>query len=77
MELNSFGHDRDHVRQQLLEEDLVRMIIERVCDKKTDLYWYFTQKDKQHTGTCTRSEWAETMRTVLNLDLPYLSLQHL
>ena len=77
MELNSFGHNREHVRQQLLEEDLVRMIIERVCDKKTDLYWYFTQKDKQHKGTCTRSEWAETMRTVLNLDLPYLSLQHL
>jgi protein phosphatase len=77
LDLNSFGKDREHVRQQLLEDDLVRMIIERVCDKKTDLYWYFTKQDKEHKGTCTRSEWAETMRTVLNLELPYLSLQHL
>ena len=77
LDVNSFGNDREHVRQQLLEDDLVRMIIERVCDKKTDLYWYFTRQDKEHNGLCTRSEWAHTMRTVLNLELPYLSLQHL
>jgi Ca2+-binding EF-hand superfamily protein len=59
----------------IAQEDALRMIIERVCDKKSDLYWYFTQHDEKVTGECTRLQWSEAMRTVLNLDLPFLHMQ--
>ena len=59
-----------------LQEDALRMIIERVCDKKSDLYWYFTQHDEKVTGECSRLQWSEAMRTVLNLDLPFLHMQN-
>ena len=77
LESNDFGGDRNHVREAVLEQDLVRMIIEIICDRKADLYWYFTQHDSDSSGFCSRSQWAETLKNVLGLDLPYLSLQHL
>ena len=67
--------EAEDVRHQTLEEDALRMIIERVCDKKADLYWYFTQHDDMATGECSRLEWSEALKTVLNLDLPFLHLQ--
>ncbi len=67
--------DADEERLNNLEEDALRMIIERVCDKKSDLYWYFTQHDLKATGVCTRLQWADALKTVLNLDLPFLHLQ--
>ena len=77
LDRNQFGKHETEVREGVLEQDLVRMIIERICDRKSDLYWYFTQHDEESTGTCTRPQWAEAMRNVLGLDLPFLSLQPL
>lgn len=37
-------------------------------------YWYFTHADVDRTGTVTRVEWADGMRTVLALKLPWLHL---
>ncbi len=67
--------DAEEEREKQLEEDAVRMIIERVCDKKADLYWYFTQHDDRATGECSRLQWAEALKTVLDLNLPFLHMQ--
>lgn len=67
--------DAEEDRNKTLEEDAIRLIIERVCDKKADLYWYFTQHDDKGTGECTRLQWAVSLRTVLAMDLPFLHMQ--
>ncbi|CAH0479066.1 unnamed protein product [Peronospora belbahrii] len=61
--------------QDVLEEDTLRMIAERICDHKVSLYWYFTQHDEEHHGTIPRLIWAEALRSVLQLDLPFLTYQ--
>ncbi|GMF24491.1 unnamed protein product [Phytophthora lilii] len=61
--------------QGVLEEDTLRMIAERICDHKASLYWYFTQHDEEHNGTVPRLIWAEALRSVLQLDLPFLTYQ--
>lgn len=61
--------------QGVLEEDTLRMIAERICDHKASLYWYFTQHDDEHNGTVPRLIWAEALRSVLQLDLPFLTYQ--
>jgi protein phosphatase len=61
--------------QGVLEEDTIRMIAERICDHKASLYWYFTQHDEEHNGTVPRLIWAEALRSVLQLDLPFLTYQ--
>ena len=45
---------RGRERARSLQVDVIRMIIERVCDRKPDLYWLFTNKDREHTGTVSR-----------------------
>eukprot|EP00753_Platysulcus_tardus_P018617 PLAT6971.1.p1 GENE.PLAT6971.1~~PLAT6971.1.p1 ORF type:complete len:894 (+),score=532.56 PLAT6971.1:35-2716(+) len=62
-------------REKKLEDDTVRMIVDRICDCRADLFWYFTQMDSDHDGKVTRLEWAVALRNVLKLDLPYLSYQ--
>uniref|UniRef100_M4BRF7 Serine/threonine-protein phosphatase n=1 Tax=Hyaloperonospora arabidopsidis (strain Emoy2) TaxID=559515 RepID=M4BRF7_HYAAE len=61
--------------QGVLEEDTLRMIAERICDHKASLYWYFTQHDEEHNGTVPRLIWAEALRSVLQIDLPFLTYQ--
>ncbi|OWZ06024.1 Serine/threonine-protein phosphatase [Phytophthora megakarya] len=61
--------------QGVLEEDTLRMIAERICDHKASLFWYFTQHDDEHNGTVSRLIWAEALRSVLQLDLPFLTYQ--
>ena len=52
---------------------LLTMIIERMCLKKADLFWYFANVDDSHIGRISRLQWAEGMRLVLELDLPWLA----
>ncbi|RLN88052.1 hypothetical protein BBJ28_00019081, partial [Nothophytophthora sp. Chile5] len=61
--------------QGVLEEDTLRMIAERICDHKPSLFWYFTQHDDEHDGTVSRLVWAEALRSVLQLELPFLTYQ--
>jgi Ca2+-binding EF-hand superfamily protein/diadenosine tetraphosphatase ApaH/serine/threonine PP2A family protein phosphatase len=63
--------------EQRLEDDVCAMIIERICDHKPSLYWYFTQHDAERTGTVSRLEWANTLRNVIGIDLPFITYQHL
>ena len=43
-----------------------------MCDKRLDLFWYFTQNDTAHSGRVSRVEWCTTLQSVLGLDLPFL-----
>ncbi len=76
---NSMSFMTDEERRQKLEDDAIHMIIEQVCDKRADLYSYFTSKDLEHgngpTGKVTRVEFAAALQQVLGLDLPYLHFQ--
>lgn len=50
MESTSFESKAEAEEERLdtLEEDALRMIIERVCDKKADLYWYDPHHHHHH-----------------------------
>lgn len=57
------------------EDSNRRMLIERICLNKADLFWFFSNADKENSGFVSKLMWAEGMRTVLApLDLPYMSL---
>ncbi len=76
---NSMSFMTEEERRQKLEDDAVYMIIEQICDKRTDLYSYFTSKDLEHgngpTGKVTRVEFAAALQHVIGLNLPYLHFQ--
>ncbi|OQR99790.1 serine/threonine-protein phosphatase, partial [Achlya hypogyna] len=62
--------------KESLEGDMLRMIAERICDHKPELFLYFTQHDAPTTpGTVSRIVWAEALKSVLALDLPFLLYQ--
>ncbi|KAF0696477.1 Aste57867_12772 [Aphanomyces stellatus] len=61
--------------QENLEGDALRMIAERICDHKADLFWYFTQHESEKSGTVPRLVWAEALKSILAMDLPFLLYQ--
>mmetsp|Transcript_28813 Transcript_28813/g.36128 ORF Transcript_28813/g.36128 Transcript_28813/m.36128 type:complete len:885 (+) Transcript_28813:145-2799(+) len=61
--------------EQRLEDNTIELIIERIVDSKPSLYWHFTRQDKKRNGTISRMEWAQGLKLVLQLDLPFLSYQ--
>lgn len=61
--------------QEVLVEDNLRMIAERICDHKSSLFWYYTQHDQEHQGSIPRLVWAEGLRSVMQLDIPFLNYQ--
>jgi len=69
------SNSQENELEQRLEDNTVEMIIERVVDSKPSLFWHFTRQDKERKGTVTRMEWAQGMKLVLQLDLPFLSYQ--
>lgn len=51
------------------------MIMERVIVHKPDLYFFWSKAvGASGDGRVTKSQWADGMRTVLNLDLPWIML---
>ncbi|RHY33823.1 hypothetical protein DYB32_001382 [Aphanomyces invadans] len=67
--------DEQAKMQENLEGDALRMIAERICDHKADLFWYFTQHEHEHKGTVPRLVWAEALKSILGIDLPFLLYQ--
>jgi protein phosphatase len=61
--------------QDALEDDTLRMIAERICDHRPSLFWYFTQHDQEHNGFVSRLVWVDALKSVLQLDLPFLLYQ--
>jgi diadenosine tetraphosphatase ApaH/serine/threonine PP2A family protein phosphatase len=53
-----------------------KLLIERICLRKSDLYFFYSASDKagSRDGRVTKLVWADGMRTVLDLDLPWLKL---
>lgn len=71
----AFTPPQEEELETRLEDDAIKMILERVVDQKSALYWYFTKADVAHKGELSRVEWAQGMKSTLALDLPFLSLQ--
>ncbi len=42
----------------------------------TDLYYFFTTMDVAHKGVVSKVQWASALKSVLTLDIPYLSYAH-
>lgn len=53
---------------------VIAKLIDLICASKHDLYWYFAHLDSRHTGKVSRVEWADALKTVLKLDLPFMRL---
>ncbi|EQC37411.1 hypothetical protein SDRG_05015 [Saprolegnia diclina VS20] len=75
-ELDDDGSSHLEMKKASLEGDLLRMIAERICDQKTELFLYFTQHEAPDApGHVSRLAWADALRTVLALDVPFLLYQ--
>lgn len=53
---------------------VIAKLVDLICGAKPDLYWYFTHLDRMHSGCVSRVEWADALKTVLHLDLPFMRL---
>jgi Ca2+-binding EF-hand superfamily protein/diadenosine tetraphosphatase ApaH/serine/threonine PP2A family protein phosphatase len=62
-------------KEDKLEDDVVEKIVELVLDNKPDLYWYFTQHDTERCGKVSKAIWADALRNVLDIDIPFLNYQ--
>lgn len=56
------------------EQEILTMVVQHIVNKKPELYWFLTHADTEHVGKVTKLEWADAMRTVLGLDLPWMRL---
>lgn len=63
-------------RLKALEDDTIMMIVERICDHKPDLYYFFTTMDTQKNGLVSKVQWANALKSVLSIDIPFLSYSH-
>jgi len=65
------GGSRRRVRDEVL-----RILRERIYQRRHRLLAYFTKLDRTRKGSLWKIEWVETMRNVLNLNLPWYFLRH-
>ena len=66
----------DDASEAAQEEAIRTMLVERIVMNKPDLYFFWSHLDNSGAkdGCVSKMEWADGMRTVLNLDLPWLTL---
>lgn len=70
---NEFTYKLIEQKQQRLEKATLDYIIERIIEEKANLFWYYSQSDVKKTGKVSKLEWATGMKSVLRMDLPFLS----
>ena len=74
----ALGAESDDADEAAQAEAVRRMIVERICLHKADLFAHWAAVEKRSTGPrnghISRMQWAEGMRVVLNLELPWISL---
>ncbi|RHY01550.1 hypothetical protein DYB36_009860 [Aphanomyces astaci] len=74
--VNEADMSADTTMHASLEEDSLRMIAERICEHKSDLFRYFTQHEHAaRNGRVSRLVWADALKAELKLDLPFLLYQ--
>ncbi|RHY92652.1 hypothetical protein DYB35_002338 [Aphanomyces astaci] len=74
--VNEADMSADTTMHASLEEDSLRMIAERICEHKSDLFRYFTQHEHAaRNGRVSRVVWADALKAELKLDLPFLLYQ--
>ncbi|CAM9129165.1 unnamed protein product [Discosporangium mesarthrocarpum] len=74
--VTEMSFDQEKVQREVeerLEMEAVNMIIERLIDSKPSLYWHYTREDKKKTGRISKVQWANGLKLVLQLDVPFLS----
>lgn len=68
----------DAVAQNVQAEAVRTMLMERIILRKSDLYFFYSSADRgpmgSKDGCVSKAIWADGMRTVMNLDLPWSSL---
>nr|CCC46532.1 putative Ser/Thr protein phosphatase, fragment [Trypanosoma vivax Y486] len=57
------------------KDDVLRVLRERMFQRRHRLMAYFTKLDRTRKGSVWKIEWVETMRNVLNSDLPWFFLR--
>ncbi|KAH9598391.1 Calcineurin-like phosphoesterase domain [Trypanosoma melophagium] len=57
------------------KDDVLRVLRERIYQRRHRLMTYFTKLDRTRKGSLWKIEWTEAMRNVLNLDLPWFYLR--
>lgn len=52
------------------------ILLERICMHKPDLYFFYSAADRggSQDGCITKQAWADGMRTVLDIDIPFINL---
>ena len=52
------------------------ILLERICMQKPDLYFFYSAADRagSQDGCITKQVWADGMRTVLDIDIPFINL---
>eukprot|EP00163_Fabomonas_tropica_P010710 TRINITY_DN2095_c0_g1_i2.p1 TRINITY_DN2095_c0_g1~~TRINITY_DN2095_c0_g1_i2.p1 ORF type:complete len:737 (-),score=186.41 TRINITY_DN2095_c0_g1_i2:193-2403(-) len=61
-------------RIEQLTRDTIQKIIDRICEHRLDLLWYYTQLDANKTGRLTVEQWAQGLKNVLKLNLKWPKL---
>lgn len=63
------------IMRRRTKDDIMRELRERIHQRRHRLMAYFSKLDRTNKGSVWMIEWVETMRNVLNLDLPWYFLR--
>lgn len=70
------AHAIQHRFKKRVREEVLRVLRERIFQRRHRLLAYFTKLDRTRKGSVWKIEWVETLRNVLNLHLPWFFLRH-
>jgi hypothetical protein len=65
---------RYRMRHALLENDVISRLLQRISDNRLGLVDFYRSVEDEH-ACITRAQWADGLRTVLKLDIPFLEFQ--
>jgi protein phosphatase len=68
---------RYRMRHALLENDIISKLLQRISDNRLGLVNYYRSVETKvgGIGTVTRQQWAEGLKKVLKLNIPFLEFQ--
>jgi len=68
---------RYRMRHALLENDIISKLLQRIADNRLGLVNYYRSVETKEggIGTVTRQQWADGLKKVLKLNIPFLEFQ--